>query len=254
MLVITFANLKGGSSKTTSTLSVATELAVRGRSVLVVDLDPQATLTASAGRDPASSAASLLSGERGPGAVRDGLLDVEGTGGALRLLPGDRRLLRLERTAPVRLSERLLSLVDLVEGEFDAVVVDTPPQASALVTAALASSDHVLVPVASGRGALDGLGDVVELTERMGTPPVSGAFVTRVNSSSIHDRELAAHVAGVVDGGLETYVRETVRVREAEMARVPVPLYAPDSTAASDYAALVDELEGLFWPPPVGQK
>ena len=256
MRIVTFSNLKGGSAKTTSTLAVAAELARRGRAVLAVDLDPQATLTTSAGLEPGPAAASLLSGDGSPEDARAATADASGDaaladGGALHVLPADRRLLRLERTAPVQLSRRLLAFVDLVEGDYDVAVVDTPPQASALVTAALASTDLVLVPVASGRGALDGLGDVVELTERFGTAPVTGAFVTRVNTSSLHDRELVEYVASQVsgpDGGpaLRAFVRETVRVREAEMARVPVPFYAPRSTAAQDYAALVDEVEGLL--------
>ena len=249
MRIVTFSNLKGGSAKTTSTLAVAAELARRGRAVLAVDLDPQATLTTSAGLEPGPAAASLLSGEGSPEDALARVVDASGdaalpTGGALHVLPADRRLLRLERTAPVQLSRRLLALLDLVEGDYDVAVVDTPPQASALVTAALASTDLVLVPVASGRGALDGLGDVVELTERFGTAPVTGAFVTRVNTSSLHDRELVEYVASQVSGpdgtpALRAFVRETVRVREAEMARVPVPFYAPSSTAAQDYAALV---------------
>ena len=256
MRIVTFSNLKGGSAKTTSTLAVAAELARRGRAVLAIDLDPQATLTTSAGLDPGPAAASLLSGEGTPEDAVGRLVDAAGEtelpdGGTLHVLPADRRLLRLERTAPVQLSRRLLAFLDLVEGDYDVVVVDTPPQASALVTAALASTDLVLVPVASGRGALDGFGDVVELTERFGTAPVTGAFVTRVNTSSLHDRELVEYVASQVagpDGGpaLRSFVRETVRVREAEMARVPVPFYAPGSTAAQDYAALVDEVEVLL--------
>lgn len=256
MHIVTFSNLKGGSAKTTSTLAVAAELARRGRAVLAVDLDPQATLTTSAGLEPGPAAASLLSGDGSPEDARAALADASGgadlaDGGALHVLPADRRLLRLERTAPVQLSRRLLAFLDLVEGDYDVAVVDTPPQASALVTAALASTDLVLVPVASGRGALDGLGDVVELTERFGTAPVTGAFVTRVNTSSLHDRELVEYVASQIAGpdgepAIRAFVRETVRVREAEMARVPVPLYAPRSTAAQDYAALVDEVEALL--------
>ena len=255
MRIVTFSNLKGGSAKTTSTLAVAAELARRGRAVLAVDLDPQATLTTSAGLDPGPAAASLLSGDGLPEDARAALVDASGGAdlgsGVLHVLPADRRLLRLERTAPVQLSRRLLAFLDLVESDYDVAVVDTPPQASALVTAALASTDLVLVPVASGRGALDGLGDVVELTERFGTAPVTGAFVTRVNTSSLHDRELVEYVASQIAGpdgepAIRTFVRETVRVREAEMARVPVPLYAPRSTAAQDYAALVDEVEVLL--------
>ena len=256
MRVVTFSNLKGGSAKTTSTLAVAAELARRGRAVLLVDLDPQATLTTSAGLEPGPAAAALLSGDATAEATLDRVVDVSGgaplpPGGVLHVLPADRRLLRLERTAPVQLSKRLLALVDLVEDDYDVAVIDTPPQASALVTAALASTDLVFVPVASGRGALDGLGDVIELTERFGTAPVTGAFVTRVNTSSLHDRELVEFVASQVTGpdgtpALRSFVRETVRVREAEMARVPLPLYAPSSTAAQDYAALVDEMEGFL--------
>ncbi|MEM1042924.1 MAG: ParA family protein [Bacteroidota bacterium] len=251
MRVIAFSNLKGGSSKTTSSLSVAAELARRGHRVLLVDLDPQATLTKSAGLDPSHAAARFLKGEveasdavetpDWDGALGDG-------GGALHLVPASRQLVQFEGQAVARLANRLVGLLDAVEADYDFAVIDSPPQASALVTATLASADEVYVPVASGRGALDGLVDVVELSKRFGTTPVSGAFATRVNVSSHHDLDLAAYVAEQAagpdgEGGLKTYVRETVRVREAEMARVPLPFYDPSSTAAQDYAALADEIE-----------
>jgi chromosome partitioning protein len=148
----------------------------------------------------------------------------------------------------MQLSARIVALLNLIEGDYDYVVLDTPPQASALVTSALASADEIIVPVATGRGALDGLTDVIELTERMGLPRVTGAFATRVNKSSIHDRELAEYVAQKIlsDAGepvIKTFVRETVRVREAEMARMPLALYARDSTAGQDYSAVLDEID-----------
>lgn len=255
MHVLTFANLKGGSAKTTSALAVAAEAARRGLDVVLLDLDPQATLTVSAGVDPGPVTAALLAGECDAAHAYDALRDVAdgaplAPGGRLRILPASRHLLRLERTAPVRLSERVLALAERLESEADLFVVDTPPQTSALVTAGLASADYVVVPVASGRGALDGLLDVIEVSERLGTPPVTGAFVTRVNVSSHHDRNLVDYVADHVGGpdgpALTGFVRETVRVREAEMARIPLPFYAPSCTAATDYANLVDELEPLF--------
>lgn len=251
--VIAFSNLKGGSSKTTSTLAVGAELARRGRRVLLVDLDPQATLTKSAGLDPSHAAARFLKGEieASEAVMRSddawgGALSEHG--GALDLVPASRQLVQFEGQAVARLANRLVALLDAVEEDYDYVVVDSPPQASALVTATLASADEVYVPVASGRGALDGLLDVVELSKRFGTTPVSGAFATRVNVSSHHDLDLAEYVAAQAtgpdgQGGLSTYVRETVRVREAEMARVPLPFYDRSSTAAQDYAALTDEIE-----------
>ena len=278
MRVIAFANLKGGSAKTTSAIAIAAEAAVRGRSVLVIDLDPQATLTTSAGLTPGPAAAQLLSGTWTPKQAANAFVDVfavqsaraseeaqeEGgaglpatdlastfeAGAALHVLPADRSLIKVERSSPMQLSQRIVSLLNLVEGEYDIVVIDTPPQASALVTSALASADDVVVPVATGRGALDGLNDVIELTERMGLPRVTGTFATRVNTSSIHDRELAAHVAEKIvreAGGpaIGSFVRETVRVREAEMARIPLALYARDSTASKDYGSVLDELDSL---------
>ncbi|PAP78958.1 hypothetical protein B1759_16115 [Rubrivirga sp. SAORIC476] len=253
MRVIAFSNLKGGSSKTTSSLAVGAELARRGRRVLLVDLDPQATLTKSAGLDPSHAAARYLKGEvEAEAAVLrpEGLWDdaLAENGGALHLVPASRQLVQFEGQAVARLANRLVALLDAVEADYDFVVIDSPPQASALVTATLASADEVYVPVASGRGALDGLVDVVELSKRFGTTPVSGAFATRVNVSSHHDLDLAEYVAQQAtgpdgEGGLKTYIRETVRVRESEMARVPLPFYDRSSTAAQDYAALADEIE-----------
>ena len=272
MTVIGFSNLKGGSAKTTSALAIGSEAALRGRSVLMIDLDPQATLTLSAGLRKGPVATELLLGNLPP---REAALEfadvmalarkraqaVDPSGSArldeempahavIHVIPADRTLIKVERTSPVELSMRMLELLHLVEKDYDLVVIDTPPQASSLVTAGLATVDHTIVPVSAGRGALDGLHDVMELTERLGMSRVAGAFATRVNLSSIHDRTFAEKVGRTIVGAgnepaIGHYVRETVRVRESEMARVPLAIYARESTAGRDYASILDDIDRM---------
>ncbi|MDX1418375.1 MAG: ParA family protein [Rubricoccaceae bacterium] len=250
MRIVTLANLKGGSAKTTSALSLAAALAAYDHAVLAIDLDPQASLTTYAGEDPGPEAARLLEGHLDHAikptrwfAPANQRCPPAGERSALHIVRADRSLVRLERNAPARLANHLVSLFQHVEDQYDYAFIDPPPQMSALVMAALAASDDVYVPIACGRGALDGLSDVVEITQSYGTAPVTGAFVTRVNVSSHHDTALATHVSETFgDNAFDTFVRETVRAREAEMARIPLPVFAPASTAAQDYGHLSFEV------------
>lgn len=241
MLVLTVCNLKGGSGKTTSTAALAAELAVRGRRVLAVDLDPQGSLTMTLGGTPSPSARALLDG--GDADLTDNT--VEG----VDLIGADRALARHERGRAAQVAQRLQGLWQAAGDAYDVALIDPPPASGSLVLGALMASDGVLVPVAVGRGALEGLGDTIQLIEETGTAPVRGTFATRVNVSAGHDRDtveyLSRQLGALKDGGLalDTFVRETVRVREAEMAGQPVTIYDRSSTAAEDYRAVVDELE-----------
>ena len=233
---ITFTNLKGGTAKTTSALSVAAQLAAWGRAVLLVDLDPQHSLTLSAGLPPSDDVLAVLTGERDPSCSGRPVESFAGAPGRLDIVTSDRSLAEVEGLPAQAVADGLTELLRAAESAFDYVVIDPPPQSSPLVVAAYAVADIRIVPVASGRAALDGLVGIRSMAAALGLPDIDGAFVARVNAQSVHDRALVEHVRGLVPR-FDAFVRETVTVREAEMSREPLPLFAPRSTAAEDAAA-----------------
>jgi cellulose biosynthesis protein BcsQ len=214
--------------------------------VLLVDLDPQGT--ASTWLDERSGATTrLLTGDFRPGEDVRAVFEPEGPG-RLDMITSDRSLEEAAERRPSDLSRRLETLWKGAGSGYDVGLVDTPPQAGRLVTAALLSTVGLLVPVVAGRGSVDGLQHVMEYTRRIGGADVRAAFACKVDARTYLDRRVAERLVVQLgplseDGrACEHYVRSTVSVREAEADGSPLGVYAPRSTAWTDYRAVAAEL------------
>lgn len=233
----TFANLKGGAGKTTSAVAIADALSHEGH-VLVVDLDPQGTLSAWIAKRT-EAARELLTGDFRPS---DHILSVrEG----LDVIPSNRSLERATQKRSAELASRLERLWAATSG-VDYVLVDTPPQAGELVTAALLSADNVLCPVAPGRGAVDGLIHLMDYTRRIGGADLWGAFACNVDlRSKLHKQVPTDLVEKLGEKASRYFVRSTVQLQEAETASELPSNYCPGATAWEDYRALTADLYDL---------
>lgn len=261
ILTLSIANLKGGAAKTVSSVALAEVLARTGVSVLLADLDPQGTASAwLASRS--DSATKLLTGgfdpERhidvafGPGddSQPDDVLEMFGPeeGGRIDIITANRSLEEAAERRASDLSRRLEKLWSGAADGYDIVLVDTPPQAGRLVTAALLSTAGAVVPVAAGRGAVDGLQHVLQYARRIGGADIEAAFACNVDARTHLDKgvaeELINQLGALSEKGraCKHYVRSTVSVREAEAAEEPLGSYAPRSTAWTDYQAIGHEL------------
>lgn len=243
---LSVSNLKGGAGKTVSAVCIGEALARAGASVLLVDLDPQGT--ASAWLDERSDATTrLLAGDFDPGEHVTVAFEPE-EGGRLDMVTSNRSLEDASERRPSDLSRRLEKLWAGAGGGYDVGIIDTPPQAGRLVTAALLATAGILVPVAAGRGSVDGLQHVMEYTRRIGGADVRAAFACKVDARTYLDRRVAEQLVNQLgplsEGGraCDHYIRSTVSVREAEADGSPLGAYASRSTAWSDYLALTAEL------------
>lgn len=244
MTVYTFANLKGGSGKTTSAVSIAEAMADVGRDVLIVDLDPQGTLSRWVA-NRSDAATSLLRGNPEEMSVQP--VDIGGAPGSIDVVTADRSLAQMDDVRAAKLAGRLEDLWGASKG-YDFGLIDPPPSVGALVLGALMASDGTLSPVEAGPGAMDGLKDTLQLVNRTGTAPLRGAFACRVDVRTTLDtsiREgLLDELGAVEDGGraFQAHVREAVAMREAQAASVPPSIYDAGMTAVADYADLTAEL------------
>ena len=152
--VLALANQKGGVAKTTSTVNLAAALAERGRRVLVVDLDPQSNLTMSQGFDPEKLEESMFDVlvQRMPieqiiqhAEVDIAVASIELAGAELALAS----MIGRERA----LEKALLP----VQGDYDEILIDTPPSLGLITINALTASDGVIVPVQCEYLSLRGL-------------------------------------------------------------------------------------------------
>lgn len=240
------SNLKGGAGKTVSAVCFGEALARAGAAVLLVDLDPQGT--ASTWLDERSNATTrLLTGDFDPGEDVTAVFEPEGEG-RLDMVTSNRSLEDAAERRPSDLSRRLEKLWSAAGDGYDIGMIDTPPQAGRLVTAALLSTTNVLVPVVAGRGSVDGLQHVMQYTRRIGGADVRAAFACKVDARTYLDRRVAEQLVNqlgpISEGGraCEHYIRSTVSVREAEADGSPLGAYASRSTAWTDYLAVTAEL------------
>lgn len=254
--VYTFANQKGGVGKTTSVVNISAFLSAQGRSVLVVDVDPQANATSSLGLDE-QLANSLKKGERAT--VYHAL--IEKTPVAQIIQTTRRPRLHLVPSAPI-LAGAEVELVGMFAREtllrkalapvlqhYDYVLVDTPPSLGLLTVNALtAADDGVIIPVQCEYLALEGLGQLVRTINliRESLNPrlvIAGVVLTMYDTRTRLSQEVADEVRRYFPQQVfRTVIPRNVRLSEAPSFGETILTYSPGSAGALAYAALTDEL------------
>ncbi len=241
MTVYVVALSKGGSTKTTTAAELVAELARRGRRVLAIDLDQQGTLTARLGvtedAEVSAVAADVLTGAA---SASDAAIAAPSVPGA-SVLAGTHDLADLEQRAEVIASLR--DHLPEVAGEWDDIVIDTPPAMGLVTLAALAAADVVVAAVACATEAYDQLDRLAEVIAQRIAPRlrpgqrVHWVVPTRWDGRRLLDREIVETLTEQHPGRVTPPVREAVAAKDSYTAGQPVSRYAPRSGIAADYAA-----------------
>jgi chromosome partitioning protein len=243
MRTITLSNNKGGSAKTTTTVSLAAAFAETGLRVLVVDLDPQGSATFWLGGQ--ESSVGLV--EFSEGGVRVAQLVHSSSTSGVDLIPTSPSLVP---SGDKSLNDTGLAIVRgfaRLPDYWDLILVDTPPVESYLSLAPLVACDHVVIPIEVHALALPGAASVVDSVGRAREHinkriDLLGIVACRVNST-VHARDVISQLRSSFGSAvLDQTIRETIRLAEAPALRIPITRFAPWSQAAQDYRAVAREL------------
>ena len=251
--VITITNQKGGVGKTTVAAAVLATLHRRGARVLGVDLDPQGSLGFSLGLDIEHCATiyDVFRGAMEPAAA------VSHTDSG-DLLPSNILLAsaELEFNRPGR--EFLLkTALAKLDGQYDYIIIDTPPALNILTVNAYVATDELIIPMAPEVLSLLGVSQIKETIESVRSYynshlHVMGILLNRFNARLTLNREvleLAGQIAAQLDTKVfQTKIRTSVSVAEAPAHSVSVVDYAPRCKPAQDFEDLCDEIAGQAFP------
>jgi chromosome partitioning protein len=249
--VIAIANQKGGVAKTTTCLSLGGALAELGHSVLLMDLDPQASLTLSLGLNPAEVRHTALDTLLG----HHSLVGVsrESAQFALDIVPASRELIVLDSLTRDNPDEqlRLRRKLDVyVKNIYNFVLIDCPPSGGNLTLNALAAADLLIIPVQCEFYAAHSLRQTLKLVERVreehGIHVKVRILITlydmRNKICQLIRRQLTCALGAML---FQTAIQIDTKLRESPVYAKPITGYAPDSRGAAQYRALAAELLSL---------
>jgi chromosome partitioning protein len=232
-MILAIYNPKGGTGKTTTAVNVATDLARRGRSVLLVDLEADMGASISLGIGPAdghASAFELLLNQRRP---NDVVRLVEGIPN-LRLVTGSPALADIDtalRNARQR-ERRLADCIRPLAASVDDVVIDSPSNFTVLSLSVPSVAQHLVVPIRADYLSLESLAHFLRWyrdrgTGRSGMAHISGILLTMVD----YRREATREIVDIIrvhnrPGVFRTEIQADSRVSEAPSYGIPLMLYA----------------------------
>ncbi|MGF1510876.1 MAG: ParA family protein [Myxococcota bacterium] len=247
--VIAIANQKGGVGKTTTAVNLGASLAADGRTVLIVDIDPQGNASSGLGIPPQDIEDGLYKVLVDDRPIGDIIHQTELE--TLFLAPADRDLAgaSLELASFDQGQLRLRGILQPESARFDYIVIDCPPSLDFLTINGLTAADSVLVPVQCEYYAMEGLSKLMEtisLVQDSLNPALSieGILFTMYDPRNNLSRQVVHEVRGYFsDKVFETMIPRNIRLSEAPSFGKPCLLYDMASRGSQSYLQLARELE-----------
>jgi chromosome partitioning protein len=247
-MILAIANQKGGVGKTTTAINLGAALALRGKSTLLVDLDPQG-----------NSSMSFLDVRGVERSVYDALSDScctmsdivrQASVPLLSVAPARISLAKLESKLVGELDAhfRLKDKLDAVRDSYEHIVIDCPPTLGLLTVNALVAATHLLVPIQSSYFALEGTDDLLETMEKVRSRAnpglrLLGVLITMHDRRTSLARDIRNQIQSVFGATVfKTVITKSVRLEESPAYKESIFTFAPGSSGASEYYSLCEEV------------
>lgn len=245
--IVSFINQKGGVGKTTTCVNMASYMAVMGKKVLLVDLDPQGNASSSLGIDKEASLKTIYNV-----IVDDNLLDeviLKSKVDNLDIVPSNVDLAGAEIEL-VQMNNRekvVKKILQTVKNSYDFICIDCPPSLGLITVNALTASDSLIIPIQCEYFALEGLTQLmytIKLVKKHLNPDidVEGVVLTMKDARSNLGNSVAADISKYFNNKVyDTIIPRNVRLAEAPSYGEPICMYDPKCSGAFAYKLLTEE-------------
>lgn len=245
--IISFANQKGGVGKTTTCVNVSTFMALMGKKVLMIDLDPQGNATSNLGFSKDGKFNSIYQVMAEEKTVQEAIYETNVKN--LSIIPSNIHLAGVE-VELVYMNQRefvIKKIFDQIKNDYDYITIDCPPSLGLITINAFTASDAVIIPIQCEFFALEGLSQLmntIRLVKKKLNPEISidGVVLTMFTSRSNLGKQVAEEINKFfADTVFKTTIPRNVRLAESPSYGEPVYVYDKSCLGSKAYQSLVEE-------------
>lgn len=253
--VMAVVNQKGGTGKTTTCENLGVGLAMEGKKVLVVDADPQASLTISLGYPVPDKLSHTLSDMMGKVMAEQPITPGEGIlthDEGVDLMPANIELSGLEVSLVNAMSREtiLRQYLDIVKPNYDFILLDCMPSLGMLTVNALAAADNVIIPVQAAYLPAKGLEQLLQTINKVKKNinpklKIEGILLTMVDSRTNYAKDIGNLIRENYGGKLKVYktdIPRSVRAEEISAEGTSIFKHDPKGKVADAYRVLTKEV------------
>ncbi len=249
--IIAVCNQKGGTGKTTTTINLASALAVLGKKVLIVDMDPQGNATSGVGVNKNEIKASLYDVLIHRINIEQGLIKTDFDN--LSIIPCNINLTgaEIELVGVLSRETRLKKALDSIKDQYDFIFIDSPPSLGLLTLNTLVAADAILIPIQCEFYALEGVSQLLNTITLVkdGLNPdlhIEGVLMTMADFRTNLTNEVINEIKSYFkDKVYNSIIPRNIRLSEAPSFGKPINFYDNTSVGATKYKELAEEFMAI---------